>query len=324
MKSLVRYEFPDLKTRGTYQKILNRLPSKKAYFDIFDRYARIVHEDSNIAIKWKDIGTKKEIRIPAHFIQDSSFIQPTILLCEDEIDCKLYQKMAEVNLTWKKIKIKIRYEPRGGGGNRIANVYEAIQKNLNRFCLCIGDSDRKYPSGSLGDTAKNLKKIDKEKETLCECKIIEVREIENLIPTAMFNEVSNPERIRCIDFLEELEKSNIAEARKFIDLKEGLKGKEYYRLLSENQTFFNQIQYVEGIKISKNCKKYQSCMGSQSCTCILMYSLGDKILEAVISNLEEKSIPKISEMVSDALKPYWQEYGNLVVSWCCGTATMPS
>ncbi|MCP4105818.1 MAG: hypothetical protein GY749_09820 [Desulfobacteraceae bacterium] len=313
----------------TYQKILTRLPSKKNSLNTLIRQVRIVSED--IGIMWRKIGTGKEIRVSARLIDDSCFIQPAILLCEHENDCELYRKIAEASMKWSnKGKVTVRYEKRGGGGSTTADpIYKNIQKECKRFCLCLCDSDWKYPGGPLGDTAKVLKRTDKPDEGLCECKVIEVREIENLIPTAMFSKVSNPDRIKCIEFLEQLEKSPIAEARKFIDLKNGLKGKEYYDCYDHNSGYWsNLLNTVRSVQSSdgliNECRDNQTCKSPKNCTCSITRGLGEKISEAVVKMLEEESGLKVSEMVDDALKPYWQEYGELVVAWCCGDMPMVS
>jgi len=318
MKAFAGHEGLTSDTREIYQNVFNRLSTLKSFSETVVRRVRVVakHQD----IFWRDMsGGKKEIIVSASLIDDSSFIQPTILLCENQKDCELCQIMAQTSMNGK-----IRSEHRSGGGSQIYPTYKEIQDRGNRFCLCFVDSDRKYPGCPLGTTARPFEEMPKTSK-LCEFEIIEAREIENLIPTAMFDKVSDPNRIRCISFLEKLECSPIADARRFIDLKNGLKGRDYFGLLSHNadsaaywQKFFNTIN--SWINISESCLNNQACDKSKSenCACIIMYGLGEHILEAVIEMLNKQSPQKISEMTA-ALKPYWQEYGELISAWCCGS-----
>ena len=320
MKAFAGHEGLTSDTREIYQNVFNRLSTLKSFSETVVRRVRVVAENRDIS--WKDMGEgKKEIIVSASLIRDSSFVQPTILLCEDKSDCELYEIMAKTNIRGK---IIIRYDSRGGGGSQTCPTYVDIQNKRNCFCLCFADSDQKYPHGPLGTTAQPLMKITTT-NLLSEFKIIDVREIENLIPTAMFDKVSDPNRIRCISFLEKLECSPIADARRFVDLKNGLKGREYFGLLAHNadsaaywQKFFNTIN--SWINISESCLNNQACDKSKSenCACIIMYGLGEHILEAVIEMLNKQSPQKISEMTA-ALKPYWQEYGELISAWCCGS-----
>jgi hypothetical protein len=326
MKAFAKYEALGSYTRAIYQYILDRRFSyKKSYYEKLIRYVRVVAEDT--VISWRNVGSQKEIKIPAALIDDSAFIQQTILLCENETDCKLYEKMASVYMIWASMEnkhgINICYEPRGGGGDTTADQYKAIQRNRRRLCLCLSDSDQKYPNGPIGDTARKLKKI-KSAGTLCEHETIGVREIENLIPTAMFSQVSkgNRDRMLCIDFLEKLEESRSSETRQFLDLKSGLSGKDYFDLLSKNQeywqSFWDTIRPFRMSEIKQGCLNNQTCSSPEKCNCFLFKGLGDKILNDIIKMSVLPTDHKIAEMLNDTLKPYWEKYGELVTAWCCG------
>ncbi len=355
VKAFAECEELDDATRAVYMKTYSKLAYRQGYYDYLVRRVRVV-ADTTGSLSWRIIGDKKEIRISADLINDSTLIQKTVLLCENEADCKVYEKMAKVAMIWRHAGgINISYEPRGGGGDTTADIYRTVQKGRNRLCLCIADSDRKYPAGPLGKTAKKLRKTDNPLETLCELKIIEVREIENLIPTSMFSEVSEKDRNRmqCVDFLEQLNESSIRDAKKFIDLKKGLSGENLFAFLSENQPldywrcFFNTVcsfntvnmssecsnyqecpspgkcncwimQGLEKGIMSSECSNYQECPSPEKCNCWIMQGLGNGILEDVLEMLDKKSYHKISELICEELKPYWEEYGNLVSAWCCG------
>ena len=330
MKTFAECEALSQKTRAVYFNIYNKLASKRAYYNTFVRYMRVVAEGTHSGISWRDVGNKKEIRISANLIDDSTFIQKTMLLCENETDCRLYEKMARMAVIGRKINIS--YEPRGGGGAETGKVYRVLQKGRNRLCLCIADSDQKYPGGPIGDTARNIRKADKPSETLCELKIIDVREAENLIPTSMFSEVSEKDqnRMSAVDFLECLEKSSNGETRKFLDLKEGLNGYRFFGLLSKNQppdywqNFFNIVRPFRA-NIKEECIYSQDCSASDDkrCECFVMQGLGDGILEDVLNMLDHarkgKTDRKIAEMIPDELRDYWEEYGELTAACCSGS-----
>ena len=81
-------------------------------------------------------------------------------------------------------------ERRGGGGQTTAAEFATIQNSKNRLCLCITDSDKRYPGADLGDTAKAVQQVRDAGQHLCELLHLEVRAIENLLPLAAYKEVA--------------------------------------------------------------------------------------------------------------------------------------
>ncbi len=159
-----------------------------------------------------------------------------------------------------------------------------------------------------------------------------MREIENLIPTQLYSLVSSGDinRMPSVHFLEQLEKTSLAEARKYLDIKNGLKLNEILEA-SKNSPFskdwMNWLKNVSAldIAIKKTCLKNKACLKGKNCDCIITTGLGDKILEAVIKVIEtptkdQPTQQKIVEMVDPLLKAEWEAIGEMITAWCCGTS----
>jgi hypothetical protein len=140
--------------------------------------------------------------------------------------------------------------------------------------------------------------------------------------------------MKCVDFLEKLEeKSTVAEARKYLDIKEGLKLSQILQAPSNTAfskdwiNWLNNIRTIAIQKISTICVNDEVCRNDKDCDCIITTGLGDKILEAVIKLIEEetKDQPtelKIAEMVDPLLRKEWENIGEIITAWCCGASRM--
>lgn len=94
---------------------------------------------------------------------DTSSIQKTILLGENSDDIPIYEIFVKYYQSKNNLNsFKIIYTKRGGGGNTINQEYENIYTEGDSFCLCLLDSDKRYPSQTkYGDTAQAVVDIDK-------------------------------------------------------------------------------------------------------------------------------------------------------------------
>ncbi len=331
---------------GVYMKILENLPQMKRYPDLFIRYIKVV-ADSNVLEIEDGNGKQKIIKISASYVK-MLLVSKTELLGENRTDTLLYEIIAKVYLYWHrkefKIPIKLLCEVRGGGGSTIAIEYGAIQKARARLCLCIADSDREFPDDKYkkGGTAKKLIDIDDKLEPLCEILILDVREIENLIPISIYREVVQDEnQKKTITILEKLESSNpstIRNARKYLDIKKGLK---LWRLLPNPPSNLGKqlpskeflaywepvlgalgIQFVVCTLTSKEQCNEAINKDKDKCQCIAINGLGEGILKGekgAIVVLEGKIERKEPVEVCESLKKDWETIGEMIISWCCGS-----
>jgi hypothetical protein len=321
------------RTRQVYLKLYTQFP-ELPHPQTFVRRVEVVALDSGLSSRME--GHCKVISIPAHYFCDSALIQKTLLLTENLDDATFYKTIAEIYLRWKKLKKKITIllDPYLGGGSTTVTAYKLIQNNQERFCLCFLDSDKKSSSSPFGNTAKNVVAIDDPNKPFCEYFVIGVREIENLIPTRLYSEISSgdPNRMAGVNFLERLEKSTLTEARKYLDIKKGLKLGEILSASSNtpfSTDWLNGLNdlYPLAISISKTCLNDQVCLKSENCDCIITTGLGDNILKTVVEQIEKPTQyqlrePKIAKMVDQLLKPEWEKIGEIITAWCCGTRKM--
>lgn len=279
-------------------------------------------------IKTESINDQKILCISAAHVANTSMTEETILLAESQNDVRFYKRLAEVSIHQKR-NIIIKCDPRGGGGSTIVSEFQSIVDRQNRLCLCIVDSDRKYPQASMSETAKQLMKKYKYENLappLCHCEVLKPHEVENLIPTRYLDEAikSDPNRLNNVTFLEALESSDDREARSYLDLKDGLKLGPIIQNESAYTAYWKSIVFclqAHTHQVSPTCWTKPHCTDKEKCNCLIISGFGDKILDEVLAHPNfhhTGSSHKVYEALKEPLKTEWANLGQIIEAWCCG------
>ena len=177
--------------------------------------------------------------------------------------------------------LKIQIDRRLGGGSQIADEYSDLQSEGKHFCLCIADSDRTRPDGSLGNTARALQNADNPQRPLCIAYIIEAREAENLLPVAIMRRAAYQDMRSCRGLIREMgmvadivgaiDGSPAPDLRLWIDLKSQMKLSELFDLASEPtwQTAISSVLQVASGSIRNTCSSKRRCSDPDDCSCII-------------------------------------------------------
>lgn len=287
-----------------------------------------------------DKSVTKAIVLPLTFFSDSGAVQETLLLTENHTDTELLVCMAAVHGALVGLdSIPIRYVPQGGGGNTIAQHYQAYQNGNMRLCLCVVDSDRLAPERSIGDTARRAKKVDQNTKPHAELVIMDSRELENLIPISLLREVitSNDCRFPAITMLELMDELNISELRRFIDFKHGStfgktlckvkckRGREFWSHRVEKLAVMAKDEQM--LKCTKACLCAKEKLAPNGeidvtgCTCQIMRSLGNEILSNVCLHIKRNPRPggKLRDDLCKIIEREWIALGSIISAWCYGS-----
>lgn len=234
------------------------------------------------------------------------------------------------------MNLSLSIERRGGGGSTTVNEYENIQKAKKRLCLCIVDSDKLAPNDNLGKTAKKVQNKDDPNCLTTELVILDIREIENLIPNSILSEVCSGDRARS-EALSIIEKSYISNIRKFLDIK---KGTFFETILNESS---DQVQNFWQDALSKNpdisthidrqCQENWKCKNpnnKESCkkSCYISLGFGEGILENTLEwlgldeNQSPQRIAEIAKMIDPSLQQDWDKIGQIMIDWCCALGSI--
>jgi hypothetical protein len=326
------------RAKAVYKHLYLKYPQIGGYRRKFSRYIEVYADNDVWSIE--DYAGKRVMKVSAKHLQDFSLFTETVLLAENHCDVRFYIRLAEAYSYWNRLgNVRIRYEARGGGGSTTADEFESIYTHRNSLCLCVVDSDREFPSytenpyDNLGNTPRALKQIvEQGEQPLCELIVLSSREVENIVPSRVYEEVvrDDPNRIGRALLIQELESSIDADAIYYLDIRSGIRLKRVLSKPRESPYFKYWSQIIDRFKChelnmtARECWESDRCLSEESCRCVMFPGLGDGILEEVVEYLEHTSCQKIAEMVSGRLKAEWEYLGETIIAWCCGVITPKS
>jgi len=232
-------------------------------------------------------------------IKDFKYNADTVVLGENINDIYFYENLIKYYIrNNNKVSNRIGYNFRpeaGGGVTTVQTVKNYIDKK-SYFCITIADSDKKYDTCDIGDTAEQISDIyEKEKPFNSWYYILRyVSEIENLLPKKILTHLNNKDK-------------NLVTGKdySYFDLKKGLTEKVYAN--SDAKKYWDSIFGQElNNRISNRGKEAPIISG-----------FGSKCL----SNLTKEQKQYLSKVtlndLSDSQKKEWYELGKILLGWTC-------
>lgn len=156
-------------------------------------------------------------------LEDSSFILnvPTYLCTENQRDGKFYQIVCNYYLSQERIlNMDSRHKTWKGGGSDFGNALKNDSILSENFIFAIADSDKCYPNGKVGKTAKSIMFLGHNRYNADFYILLNVSEIENMIPLKLVKKYNS--------HIANLGDSDLS----YFDFKEGLK----YQILYEKES----------------------------------------------------------------------------------------
>lgn len=318
--------------QGVYTSLLNGRSQLKSYLKCMDTHIRIVWEQEFLKREKED---NKNIILVSYTNFLDSFFEKTVLLAENLDDITVYAKITEIYQHNNKLsQINLRYLPQGGGGQETITAFQSIFDSQDKFCLCISDSDQKSPHHNYGSISNQLLEIINSADSLCHWMPLNVRAIENLFPINFYQDTfSNDGNKRdAIEFLQIINNSSFAEARKYLHMKDGLKLFEVLDSANKGKEDLHQYWLLVIQKINQeidfldkfvDCSKSNYCSkgSKKDCKCKIWTGFGNKTLSDIIKKcLEAQSNTQIAETINEdlVLKDEWERIGKTILDWCCG------
>ncbi|KIQ17234.1 hypothetical protein RT99_19040 [Flavobacterium sp. MEB061] len=279
--------------------------------DLFDKIIRIIPNSEKETI-YSDMRSKKQFNnINIDRFIDTANFQKTILLGENGNDIQVYAMMAEYHKkVTRKDSFVLSYKSQTGGGSTTVNEYKTIFSTGEEFCLCLLDSDKRTPTKAIGDTAKNVEKhhlLNFNSNFKCNYHVVDVLEIENLLPRVFYLENYEKKDINKKGILNRIESFEKIDSSSYfhIDFKKGLKKMEDYNDDSFKKYWSNLSLGLQPITVDFGDGDYGYFKG-----------YGDKIVVDFLS-FEKTEVFKFVD--EDNISKKWSEIGKKLSSYIYGT-----
>nr|WP_314096888.1 hypothetical protein [uncultured Lachnoanaerobaculum sp.] len=305
--------------RTLFKSLYNNSSEDKLYLKSVNKYINMVYnktrEENKIEIVM-ELTSKNAVDI----------CDTPVLITENQEDALFYELIAKYYTKCNGFKnMEIFFESKPGGGDTTAKVLKQTVNTGNRLCLCIVDSDKKFPDDSGGDTKKHVEDFTKCKtQDIWKAIILDVHEVENLIPIGWIEKCSKENGIPCetISFLKYL-KGKVAEEKNnapiyYFDIKKGIKKDKFVCADSQNENIqkeFNKSEcfrnywskHLKGYGIDLN--KLEEMDGKD-----IIQGVDKRILNKILGKYKNIDIYMVNE---EHLKDKWLSLGRDIFSWGC-------
>jgi hypothetical protein len=260
-------------------------------------------------------ANRREIQVPLAQANRFSPWPSTVLLLENQMEGRWYLWLAGRYARRQLGGARVEMSVRGGGGSTLSQEVQAIVIRQNELCLCVVDSDVKYPGGARGSTAK--KAMKEARAPHCYVHILGVREAENTLPIEILEEVApGLNRSQEVGFYRKLWDADAnGEITPFLDIKEGEKWCDFHHGVSQRRAVLQAAASMVGAA-PHVCPQPPSCNRS-TCNCPLLPGMSKGLMAAVEGHLKETSTVR-EYSPGSWLQREWDQLGEALVAWGLG------
>jgi hypothetical protein len=245
------------------------------------------------------------------YLGESGLLQSAII-GENELDAELFLILAELYRRRHRIRLfGTKARIKGGGGSGLPQAMEAYLDSETSPCLSISDSDKYHPTCELSLTVKRCRKIATERNAVVEYLHLEEREIENLLPREVLEQIVDLDR-----FLSECDNlmAKMPQLWPYADLKNGPSLKWIKARDGQTQTFWKQFQS----QLEKKRGRCRLCDPedeaiSDVCACSQIKGFGPGLLEKAISYLKDTPPHVVLRLLANDLR--WERIGRIAFNF---------
>lgn len=313
--------------KNIYGNIAHKLVYYGNLKNIFSVYVEITSTERLLQVRI--LGEQTIILMPIEYFNEKiGIIDRTNVLVENLTDVLFYEIIGRYYISMSEnIHIPLRYNAINGGGNTIKDCAKLKLEEGHIFTICFVDSDKHFPDGSCGDTLKSIKNVIKRVDNMDVChrylfKMISldrVREIENLIPIYLFQQIDE-RRGKKLELLYEDNPMFFL----FMDIKNGLSYESYNRSSEKEQTFYKSS--LKKIGISENLLDRIKQNDDSLCyKDYLIEGFGDGVLKLANEKLNRigyKFNEYVNPLLSCEQQEMWMEFGKSFYEWTCACKPM--
>ena len=253
-------------------------------------YIHITFDDEDVCV-----FAENHLKLSYQSMLESCLWQPLPLLVENIDDAELYEISAKSILVHIKSSniYNINLDHQNGGGTTTFDLFARLISK-EKLTLCILDNDKNHPDDKLGGTADRFSDHFNGDNTKYLIKVLESREIENIIPITIINEIALKHHLNIPDKFYVLTSSGF---RTYFDHKDGL----YTEQALKYDEDCNNIYWG---KLPKAIKETWICE-----------PLPAGIAKKALDYMKKKTPHKMLEVTKPDEDKEWLDIGRLVASW---------
>ncbi len=287
-------------------------------------------EDNSLGIR---IGAESgEILCSYESVLTTSILDKAHFILEDDGDAHLYdtfcQALEQDFLSYG----QLTYYTVNGGGDGTYKRFERHERD-GYLILCLLDSDKKHPSGPIGQTAKKFGyRLNEKFKNTSYVELLEHHEIENLVPIKVLIEVTKQfyaENSKYIHNIETLLKQD-SDIKRYIDFKKGKtvssvwgldrKYEDYWLREDISQRLLESRckQCIRGARFNGEFKcigSHNEIIASSQDSCEYFRSYNDRLLEHSKNLLQTWDANKIQRSLSSSEEAHWKRVTKLMLAW---------
>lgn len=323
-KSIDQIINSDIYDKPTKNFAYNMDTTRREYYQIIDQLSVYCIVDFNFeGIDCRAYKNQFIIRMSyKHFLKTSN-TEHVNLITEGKNDFDFYTIVAKYySKKISPLNLGLGLNFCQGAGSQCKERFDDLT-NAGEITLCILDNDKSHPTKGIGSTAKSFKDLDKEYNNNSLAYIIDVREVESLLPMRIIEQVLGENKVpKDIDNLDKIKafKNANASFREYFDHKEGLSLKNAIELDSTYGSYWLKILLTSSNFSSSPCLANETCYKCHSCGKI--EGLGDNILKKSLDYMNKLNLNSLN--IEPDILTHWKKIGELILSWGCIPNSRPT
>lgn len=277
--------------------------------------------------EWKADGPQRTLHLPFAALKDSASTQRTVLLAEHQVDAELIELIARL-VSRKTPGVTTSLEPRGGGGDSTALEARSLLDH-GRAVLVVFDSDRRRPKGGLGDTARKVDALARERpDATLGTWVTPACTLENLIPESLAvaatrrweTGVARPTIDRAIEAgLLAPRCFDGATPTAWLPLKRGLTRRSLNKAeTAQERRYLEDV--IAALRLSvacpPECGAGCSRLKEEPCTCVFLPAIPGKLVEACRDHARDNP-DHLDRLIPPGHTPLRDDLGPLAFAWGC-------
>jgi hypothetical protein len=259
------------------------------------------------------LNGQRLIKIPVQNVT-SGLLQKPYLLVENLDDAIFYRFVTTELAKDINLATNVVFEPCNGGGNTTGNVYRHIKDAGERLCVCIVDSDRRFPAAGFGDTASKVINSDRDSPSaLTESFVLPVCSIENLVPFEFLRKAYAQDPIVSAR-LNTYQQHHLDEIWPFLQLKKEIKCADLRETKKGFSVFWAAKLACE--EMVKGCAESIGCESRDDCATTVLPAVSGGPLGKVLPDLTAGTLKLCAPVPT--VKAAWLAVARLISAWACG------